>query len=62
MISGCYGKIRQNTQSENLEKPYQALNVKISKINCNLEYQSCLKTKRSSNRNRQIICDTRDES
>ena len=28
MISGCYGKIRQNIQSENLEKPYQALNVK----------------------------------
>ena len=28
MISGCYGKIRHNTHSENLEKTYQALNVK----------------------------------
>ena len=27
-----------------------------------MEYQSCLKIKRSSNRNRQIICDIQDVS
>jgi len=48
MISRSYGQIRHSNQGESQDIVYQTLNIKISKINCNLEIPIVFKEKRSS--------------